>query len=151
MSKQTVLFGLMAGLLMVGNAEAAYRCEGINAQGQREVVFSDLAIPDYECTSLQDTPPPAEDPEAAMQQLRDQVEALDGDQDTDTVASNQQDERDQAFAENCQIARDNLAVLESTQDVVSTDASGNKVLLDDNQRQQQLQQARKDMEYYCNP
>jgi len=42
-------------------------------------------------------------------------------------------------------------VLESPQDVVSTDASGNKVLLDDNQRQQQLQQARKDMEYYCNP
>jgi len=151
MTKQALLSGLTMVLIMVGSAEAAYRCEGINAEGQREIVFSDLAIAGYECIDLRNTPPPAEDPEAAMQRLRDQVDALD----QDTMASNQPaegaDARTEQFAENCQIARDNLGVLQSEQDVVTTDAEGNRVLLNNEQRQQQLEQASKDVDYYCNP
>lgn len=154
MTKLTVLLGICSALMITVDAEAAYRCEGVNAQGQSEVVFSDLAMPNYECTPLRATPPPAEDPSAAMENLREQVEALDDDSaGDDTVASNNQENdgsRDAQFAENCQISKDNLAALQSSQDVVSTNEAGEKVLLNSEQRQKQLQQAQKDIDYYCN-
>ena len=51
--------------------------------------------------------------------------------------------------ENCRVARENLRVLETSRRVASKDEHGNYVRLDDNQRQAQMEAARKQIEQYC--
>ncbi len=50
---------------------------------------------------------------------------------------------------NCQIARKNLEVLGTSRRVATKDEKGNYVRLDDNQRQAQMEQARKQIEENC--
>ena len=60
-------------------------------------------------------------------------------------------EADAARAKNCEIARKNVEVLQGERPVVRADAKGNKVTLDAQQRAAELQKARKDQDYFCNP
>ena len=60
-------------------------------------------------------------------------------------------DREALWERNCQLAQKNVETLQGEQDVVRTDKDGNKVLLDVAQRQKALGQARKDVEYFCNP
>ena len=52
---------------------------------------------------------------------------------------------------NCEVARDNVTLLESDGPVVETGADGRPVLLSDSDRAERLSQARRDVEYWCNP
>ncbi len=52
---------------------------------------------------------------------------------------------------NCEIARKNVEVLQGDRPVVRTDDKGNKVALDAAQREAELQKAKKDQDYFCNP
>lgn len=147
---------LLAAVLVMLPIEsmAAFRCERPSPEGGTEIVFSDLTMEGYECESLRATPPPAVDPNEAMDNLREQVNALDNGSSAsndETPEVDPDDPRAAQMAENCQISRDNLRVLESEQDVVTTDAEGNKTVLNAEQRQRQLDQARKDIDYFCNP
>ncbi|MDG4554625.1 MAG: DUF4124 domain-containing protein [Candidatus Competibacter sp.] len=54
-------------------------------------------------------------------------------------------------AKNCEVAKKNVETLQSDRPVVKTDAQGNKVALDAQQREAELQKARKDQDYFCNP
>ncbi|MDQ5909079.1 MAG: hypothetical protein QG599_1173 [Pseudomonadota bacterium] len=62
-----------------------------------------------------------------------------------------QKEVQDARARNCEIARKNVEVLQGDRPVVRPDAKGNKVTLDAQQREAELQKARKDLDYFCNP
>lgn len=62
-----------------------------------------------------------------------------------------QKEAEDARAKNCEIARRNIDVLQKDHPVVRTDAKGNKVTLDASQREIELQKAKKDQDYFCNP
>ncbi|MDQ2693943.1 MAG: DUF4124 domain-containing protein [Pseudomonadota bacterium] len=77
-------------------------------------------------------PPPApeiqDEPPAAIQPIDDQAAQRD---------------------EYCQRARTNLDILENYEVVSRPDDQGQPVVLDDEQRQQALRQARKDVEYFC--
>lgn len=50
---------------------------------------------------------------------------------------------------NCEIARQNLATLERYRRVMTQDAQGNPVRLDDNERTARMDQARKHVEEFC--
>jgi hypothetical protein len=63
----------------------------------------------------------------------------------------QQAQREQARAENCRIARENLRVLESARRVMAPNDQGEPVRLDDEQRQARLEETRRQIEQYCNP
>ena len=54
-------------------------------------------------------------------------------------------------AKNCEIAKKNVQVLQGDAQVVRTDAKGNKVVLDAEQRAEELKKAQKDQDYFCNP
>lgn len=54
-------------------------------------------------------------------------------------------------AKNCEIAKKNVAVLQSERPVIKADAKGDKVALDAEQRAVELQKAEKDQDYFCNP
>ena len=88
---------------------------------------------------------PAPDQEALARKLAE-----------DEAAQKAQQEKAQQDAEaartkNCEIARKNVDVLQSERPVVKTDAEGKKVTISDEQRAQELQKARKDQDYFCNP
>lgn len=54
-------------------------------------------------------------------------------------------------AKNCEIARKNVEVLQGERPVVTTDANGKKTVLEGEARQEQLQKAQKDVDYFCSP
>lgn len=62
-----------------------------------------------------------------------------------------QKEAEDIRAKNCEIARKNVQVLQGDRPVVRADAKGNKVILEGEQRQAELQKAQKDQDYFCNP
>ena len=73
------------------------------------------------------------------------------DTDTEQAMANASDERKARWAENCKIAQKNLEVLQSDRDVVQSSPEGEKTLLDSSAREQAVSQAKKDIEYYCQP
>lgn len=62
-----------------------------------------------------------------------------------------QQQVEEVRAKNCEIARKNVEVLQSDRPVIKTDAQGNRVAIDAEQRAAELQKAMKDQEYFCNP
>ena len=62
-----------------------------------------------------------------------------------------QKEAEDARARNCEIAKKNVQVLQGDTQVVKTDAKGNKIALDAQQREAELKKAQKDQDYFCNP
>lgn len=58
---------------------------------------------------------------------------------------------DDQRSKNCEIANKNLKALQGDSQVIKTDDKGNKVVLDPQQREAELQRAKKDQDYFCNP
>lgn len=63
----------------------------------------------------------------------------------------QAQKQDEVRTKNCEAAKKNVEVLQGDRPVVKTDEKGNKVALDPQQREAELQKAKKDQDYYCNP
>lgn len=76
----------------------------------------------------------AEEDAKQQQQLQEQVQ-----------------KQDEVRIKNCEAAKKNVEVLQGDRPVVKTDDKGNKVALDAQQREAELQRAKKDQDYYCNP
>lgn len=68
-----------------------------------------------------------------------------------TEAEQAQKQAEDTRTKNCEIARKNVQVLQGDTQVVRTDAKGNKVVLDAEQRAEELKKAQKDQDYFCNP
>lgn len=62
-----------------------------------------------------------------------------------------QQQAEEVRAKNCEIAKRNVEVLQSDRPVFRTDAQGNRVALDAEQRAAELQKSLKDQDYFCNP
>jgi len=108
----------------------------------------------FEFEQLNKPAPPKNNPEEAMEKLREQVEAADKareEAEQQQQTEQQQQDRAELFAKNCETARNNVKALEGSQPVVRTNAEGQRIVLDTEQRNAALAQARKDMTYYCNP
>ena len=66
-------------------------------------------------------------------------------------AEQAQKEDEETRAKNCEIFRKNVQVLQGETQVVRTDAKGNKIVLDAEQRAEELKKAQKGQDYFCNP
>lgn len=139
-----VTFLLSLLLVLCGVASAAtqgYKC--IDAQGQ--VTYTELAIQGADCKPLGKAPKVSTDPEAAMEKLRNQVEAIDAanveNDNTETAASKRK--------QNCELSQKNLELLEGSGDILTTDADGNKRLMSAEERASSLQKTRQDIAYWC--
>lgn len=87
------------------------------------------------------TPDPAKEQEKQAQEeakKKEQAEAA-------------QKQADDLRTKNCEVATKNLKALQGDSQVVKIDDKGNKVVLDDQQREAELQRAKKDHDYFCNP
>jgi hypothetical protein len=138
----SAMFWLLAsGPLSPVSAATAYRCTLPDGQ----VVYTELPPAGARCQALTtrgyspSTPsgtPPAATPPPDSDESQTEPEV---------VPDEQQQQRQRA----CTIARRNLGLLESDQPVVRTNAEGEQVVLDDEQRAAALAQARKDVDYWC--
>ena len=147
MYKQMLVM-LMSLWCAVALAETTgYKCE--KTEGNKVIIaYSQLPKAGYACVSLSKTPNPTVDPEAEMQKLRDKVSEIDkptDDGQTQQSAKTRADRR----AENCELAKSNITLLESDQEVARTNEDGKKVLLNDDERAAALNQARENAELYC--
>jgi hypothetical protein len=96
-----------------------------------------------------ETGTPARDLARDQEELARQV--TEQQQKEEQQAEQVQKQAEEVRAKNCEIARKNVQVLQGSTQVVKTDAKGNKVVLDAEQRAAELQKAQKDQDYFCNP
>jgi hypothetical protein len=144
------LLALMWGVSIQAQAEAIYKWRDATGQFQ----YTEVPPPSGDYEVLNKPPPPAEDPGKVMENLQNQVqEAEKARQEAEQQEKQQAENKDRAelFAKNCEVARTNVKALEGNQPVVRTDAQGNRIVLGAQEREATLKQARKDMDYYCNP
>ena len=120
---------------------ALYKCT--DAKGLVE--YRELRRNDAECVDINAPGKPPENPEEAMQKLRDKVDALNKAKAEQEAALEKEDQR----ASYCKVARGNLEVLQSEGEVVSTSSDGEKNKLNEEQRAAALKQTLKDIEYFC--
>lgn len=137
-------------LLLAGCASAqaaGYRCEQ-TIDGNRIVEYRELPKEGYNCIAIGKAPPPSQDPDAAMQKLRDKLSKP-----NEPVKSEEEikaaEARAARRAENCDIAKKNVELLQGEQDILRTDAQGKKSLLNEEQRSEELQKMREQVELYC--
>lgn len=133
-----VLMTLLSGPV---SAQSGYKC--VDTSGN--TTYTELALSGSDCTPMGKTAKSSTDPEAAMQKLRDRVEEV---EQTNT-AEEEAGSADASRKQNCELARKNQEVLSGPSDVVSTDASGNKTIMSAEERTAALQQAQKDVGYWC--
>ncbi|KAB2926259.1 MAG: DUF4124 domain-containing protein [Candidatus Contendobacter sp.] len=122
-----------------------------DAQGM--VKYSELAPPTGVKYEMVRKSSAAAGTEAALssQQAKEQEELAREEAKQKEQAEQAKKETEDARAKNCEVARKNLQVLQGEAQVVKTDAQGKKVVLDAEQRAEELKKAQKDQDYFCNP
>ena len=130
--KTTIPYLLLLLFSLTVNAQhssrTVYKC--IHADGRIE--YSALPIATAECETIAGmapvSPPPTQETSAAAEPSEVELTPR---------------------QRNCQQAMQNLDILESQDRVAVTDADGNTVLLDSDQREAALEQAIRDRDYWC--
>jgi hypothetical protein len=146
LSRISTTGGLIVSALLMAcsslvSAQGAYKC--VDTQGN--VTYTELALAGADCTPIGKTAKSSTDPEAAMQKLRDQVEAVE----QADAAEDKTGDNATLRKQNCDLARKNQDVLAGPGDVVTTDADGNKSIMGEEARSAALQLAKKDVDYCC--
>lgn len=103
---------------------------------------------------LQKSSAPDQNPADTLKDLQKRAEAVDKareEAEKQETAKQESENAAEQRAANCEQAKSNLQALESGKIVVKADAQGNKTRLEGEQREEALKQARKDIEYFCNP
>ncbi len=157
MLKRTPWLMLAVGCCaVIATAQAQqYIYKWTDSQGQ--IQYSELSPPpgvQYEMVrkpagSGQETGPQARELTKDQEELARQV--AEQQRKEEEQAEQARKEAEDVRAKNCEIARKNVQVLQGDSPVVKPDAKGNKVALDAEQRQAELQKAQKDQDYFCNP
>lgn len=116
---------------------------------QGNVHYRDLPPPQGSLyQTLQKPSAPSRDPEIVMQELREKVEALDRAKATAQQPENSANSEAQR-SQNCEQAQRNLEILNTSSVPVRIDSDGNRMALDAQQRQEEVEQNRKYIEDFC--
>jgi hypothetical protein len=91
----------------------------------------------------------AEEAEGELQSLRDKVKYRQEDRDIKDDIAEQQAERSATIKKNCEIARNNKSLLETTARVTVKDEDGNDYFLEEGDRQNKLLDAQAQIDRYC--
>ncbi len=156
MSKRILLLVLMLGGCGVGATAQAQQFIYKWTDGQGQVQYTELPPPTGVPYETVRKPTGFGQESGQTRDLAKEQEEL-AKKLAEEEAKKQQQQQEQSRKEedvrvkNCEIARKNVETLQSDRPIVKTDAQGNKVALDAQQREAELQKARKDQDYFCNP
>lgn len=148
-----ILTSASCGLASAAPAQQHFIYKWTDEQGQ--IKYSELPPPAgvaYEQVPRTGVALPATETKDLVKEQEELAKQL-AEQDAKTQAQHDEERRkvEEARAKNCELARKNVEVLKSERPVAVPDASGKKTLLEGEARQEQLQKAQKDVEYFCNP
>jgi len=116
------------------------------------VVYSQQKPPGYTKVEVLEEPsPPVSDEEAKeqLESLREKAEAAGEERDLKEKVAEEIAEREERIKKNCEIARQNLALLETPARVTLQDAEGNPYFLEEEERQAKIEEARDQVARYC--
>ena len=158
MSKNILLCLLLsASCGLFGTAQAQQFIYKWNDE-QGQLKYSELPPPAgiaYEKVAKPGATPPVGGKDQPKDLAKEQEELAKqlADQDAKTQADQDEERKkvEDVRTKNCELARKNVEVLQGDRPVAVADASGKKVLLEGEARQEQLQKAQKDVGYFCNP
>ena len=103
---------------------------------------------------IQGAPPPADDPDKINEKLQNEVDAMDealSRQEDASKEENLRKEIDEAYEKNCISARNNLAALQEGGRKRYLTADGEVVHLSEEERQQQINEAKDHIDEFCKP
>lgn len=138
------------GLLLCSTGAHAALHKWVDANG--EVQYSDGPPPLNAKAEKVRTPPAPSDlapPKSVAEQEADYRKAQKAKQDAAQEAA-QVEEAARERKQNCDAARGNLAAMQSNQRVTTYNAAGEPVLMDDAMRQENMEEARKQITTFCN-
>ena len=140
---------LLLALMVTATAQAEiYRWVDENGV----TVYSEIPPPDGEADTVKTAPAPSETPEETQQQLEADMQKLeDYREDKELAAERKQKEElsKQLDEENCRNAKTNLDNLIVAAQRLVRMPDGNYVRLTEEQRQQRMEEARKNIDEYC--
>ena len=133
-------------LLGVCAAAPAKLYKWVDADGN--VTYSERKPPDVQAEEIEVRVPrvTSEQAESRLEQLNERAETAREDRRFKENYASETAEREARLKENCEIARENLRILETASRV--KDAEGN--FIEDSQREARIQQARQEIEDNCN-
>jgi len=118
---------------MLGSERAVYRC--VHPGGVIE--YRGVPLLEADCVLLE------------RRILSTEPEAAVSDSGVANAAAADQDTFEDPRVHNCEVARDNLEMLESGVPVVITGPDGEAALLSESDREERLRQTRRDVDYWC--
>lgn len=120
-----------------------------------EVHYSQVPPPGgIKTETIQGAPPPADDPDKIIEDLQNQVDAMD-----ETVTKQEGEARekslrkeiDEAYEKNCTASRNNLASLQEGGRKRYLTADGQVIHLSEEERQQRINEAKDQIDEFCKP
>ncbi|CDH47616.1 DUF4124 domain-containing protein [Candidatus Contendibacter odensensis] len=154
MLKQVLLLLIVSGCGAVAIAQTQPQqtiYKWIDDQGKLQ--YSELAPPPGVAYETVRKPTGATPGESALsnQQTKEREELARQEAERKEQAEKTQQEAQDQRTKNCEIAKKNVQVLQGDSQIVKTDATGKKVVIDPQQREVELKKAQKDADYFCNP
>ena len=118
---------------------------------QGVVQYTQHPPPDREAQTIEPRAPAVSDSQAAetLEAIREKAEAARKDRQFGEDYSSFVQEREARIQKNCEIARENLRVLQTASRVQAKDADGNPYFIDDKDRDSRIKQAEKQIEDNC--
>jgi len=142
-------FYFVLALAFVPGAEAALY-KWVDAEGN--VSYSDKPPPEVNAEEVKQYSSgiSAEESQQKLDEITDKADAQQKDRELKDDIAKQQTERDETIKKNCDIARKNKSLLETTARVTLKDRDGNDYFLEDDQREAKLADANAQVQRYCN-
>ncbi|MCP5149488.1 MAG: DUF4124 domain-containing protein [Ectothiorhodospiraceae bacterium] len=116
------------------------------------VTYSERKPPDTKAQEIELRGVKPANPDAAseLEDLRDRSDASRKDREFARTVAEEQRERDERIKKNCEIARENMRVLENAPRVQATDDKGNPYFLDPSQTESRKAETAQQIQQYCN-
>ena len=142
-------FYFVLALAFGPGAEAALY-KWVDAEGN--VSYSDKPPPEVNAEEVKQYSSgiSAEESQQKLDEITDKADAQQKDRELKDDIAKQQTERDVTIKKNCDIARKNKSLLETTARVTLKDEDGNDYFLEDDQREAKLADANAQVQRYCN-
>lgn len=140
---------LLAGLLLAAPAPAAKLYKWVDADGN--VTYSQQKPPDAQAETIRLRSSTLDDSGAQerLDQLNERAGEASKDREFAETTASAQKERDERLKKNCEIARENLRILQNSSRIQDKDAEGNPYFLDDDAIKAKLEQTRTQIQQNC--
>jgi len=137
-------------VLLIANTAYAEVYKWVDKAGQTH--YSQLPPTDYEADIIKTRPGPQVEPAESQQAVENLIEQQASDaalREENKIKQTQQQEQRETKSKNCEIAKNNLTKYQNNPNGRTRNAAGEYIRVDENERQQKIEQLKQDIQKYC--